>query len=158
MNSIELQCAYTADRLARDHYLRETGAHNHLFFDRWTMSALVYGGLHIDDCSAELASYRQWLLKINESVMRPDFYIVLQVSPSVAFERINARPGHKEIFERKEIFGRIARSYQWIVEWFPAVVRVVDADQDADKVLSDVQAVIAQESKFDPACDTVPAP
>jgi thymidylate kinase len=147
LNALEMQCAYTADRLARAPGLRRDAVPgvNHVC-DRWTMSALVYGALHLDH-PAEISAHREWLAEINAPVVRPDLYVVLLAPPGVISERLRKRTGIPEIYEREDLLRKISRGYEEVVRtadrWFGGSVAVVDSrgtpDETWEQVLAEVR-------------------
>jgi len=110
----EMQALYTADRMARDEELRsESAIGSVLLADRWTLSAYVYGSLDCDTLATKNERL-QWLAKINESVIRPSVYVVVNVEPEIAIERVAKRVGKQpiEIYENAETLRRICASYR----------------------------------------------
>lgn len=146
MDPYELQAAYTADRLARDHELRKLSQSNMLVADRWTMSALVYGALHLED-QAQVEFHRNWLMQINSPVIIPDIYIVLRVSADTAMQRLAKRSGKAEIYERADVVAKVCRAYssEEVIKWFNLQTRVVclDAERPFEQVAKAIATVIA---------------
>lgn len=138
MNELEIQCAYTADRLARSPGIKNAAAAGwkDLVCDRWTMSALVYGALHVDHPHAR-AAHRAWLAEINERVPRPDLYVVVMAPPDTLRERLKKRKGAIEIYERDDLVQKVCRGYEEVIigadSWFGGSVAIVDSRGTPDE-------------------------
>src|SRR5262249_54085999 len=78
--------------------------------DRWTLSGVVYGSLHLDR-TWELVERQSWLMKINDHVLVPNAYVLLTVSAETALKRLALRGGSKEIYEKKELVTRACERY-----------------------------------------------
>jgi len=109
----EFQALVTADRVAKNRQMTEWADEGvWMVGDRWTLSAMVYGTLEIDD-EAERWRFRTWLTNINQSplVYKPSLYIVLHTDSGTLTERLSKRD-HVEIYEKAHLISRVARMYR----------------------------------------------
>jgi len=157
LDPVEMQCAYTADRLARDAGIWEMkNAGRCLVADRWTMSALVYGALHLED-KRKAAAHTQWLLRINAPVVSPTVYVVLKASPTTLVLRMAKRDKKPEIYERPELVERVAERYVWVRANAMAPCggsREFDAEESVDDLF---WKVVAWVDRYRPDTERPPA-
>lgn len=152
----EMQSLYTADRHAREKDLRalrwppnNPHAGPFMVADRWTLSGLVYGSLHLEDDEQALNQMR-WVERINYNVERPDLYVVLDVNPEVVLARLQARftadGGKREIYERDDLIPRIIDRYVDAIPFIPGNPKVVrvNAVGEADAVADEIWAVVSE--------------
>jgi dTMP kinase len=142
LDPFEMQCAYTADRLARDGTIRNLLEDGTLLVaDRWTMSALVYGALHLED-RHDVREHRSWLFEINAPVAVPDLYVVLLATPECIFDRLQKRftadGGKREVYERDDLVRKAVAGYKDIVDgghWIESPIHAIDTtDMTEDDV------------------------
>ena len=84
-NPEALQLLFTADR---SHHLSEEIIPallegKHVICDRYALSTIAYGALHIEDISH--------IERMNRPFLTPDLVIFVRVSPEVAIRRVSAR-------------------------------------------------------------------
>lgn len=70
--------------------------------DRYTLSSLVYQGLEHAPA---------WILEINTHAISPSLTFLLDLPAEVALERVNARGGLAERFDRLEVQQRLRAGY-----------------------------------------------
>ncbi len=77
--------------------------------------------------------------------LSPDRTLYLRVAPRTGRDRQGARPGVADRIEREdgEFFGLVAATYDALARAEPTRIREIDAEQDAETVLSEALAAIA---------------
>lgn len=151
----EMQALYTADRHAREKDLRalrwppsNPHAGSLMVADRWTLSGLVYGSLHLLDDEAAFNQMR-WVERINYEVMRPDLYIALDVPAPVLVARLQDRftknGGVREIYERDDLLPRLVERYRDGVQFLPGnpTVHVVNGVGDESAVTEEIWSLVS---------------
>jgi dTMP kinase len=141
LDPLQMQAAYTADRFARDHALRTTRLGKSLVGDRWTMSALVYGVLHLETKTA-IAAHRDWLMRINKPILVPDLYIRLRVRPETLLNRLVARGGATEVYERTDLIGRVVELYESATNHIGAPCMVLNGEKTANEIEEEIRRVV----------------
>ncbi|MGI6449741.1 MAG: dTMP kinase [Desulfitobacteriia bacterium] len=106
--------------------------------DRYIWSSLAYQGREIDSV---------WLKEINKYACKPDLTIFIKVRPQTSLKRIQDSRFQTEIFEKEEILQQVLANYiKLSAEWkdLGEEVRVIDGEQEPEKVTRDIQAVVEQ--------------
>lgn len=113
----ELQAVLTADRVARtEHLLRLLSKRRTILSDRWSLSALVYGSIRLEQPRA-VRERMAWILYINQPVLRANHYIVLRVPKEVTVARVASRPRTTEIYEDPGLAGLIVERYEMAINF-----------------------------------------
>jgi dTMP kinase len=84
----------------------------HVLCDRYTLSSLVYQGLHVAD---------SWVFDINRHARRPDLSLVITLPIEEAWRRQEARPGTREVYDDRQLQEEIHRRYARLGERAGAV-------------------------------------
>jgi len=119
--------------------------------DRYVLSSLAYQGMQLGDVP------RVWRMNVEHGLLiRPHVVVFLHLAPDVANDRIKARGGPPELFEKKALLTELASWYGTGIDllrqqgWH---VRIVDADgtesQIGDRVLGSVNMVLLNQG-FEP--------
>src|SRR5690606_26495574 len=134
---------FSADRI--DHLEREIlpalsrGAV--VICDRYDLSSLIYQSATSPDGDESVA----WLKVLNQKARRPQFTLVLNVSPEVAAHRRKTRAGSEELYEKADLQRRLCALYSRSAEFLPEDrLNVLSADGTALEVFALIQAALAQ--------------
>jgi dTMP kinase len=117
-----LQLLFLADRAAMAEQIKALlAAGRNVVSDRWSLSGLVYGGVDVlekhNNDTKELIHWNQWYEAADKHSLQPEFYVVLDVDPKVAWERVTARGGKTERYENVERMKSVSRRYENI-NWY----------------------------------------
>jgi dTMP kinase len=97
--------------------------------DRSVLSSLVYQGSELDE---------EWVAAINRFALPADLTFLLDLPSETSWERISARGGDRERFEVLDTLTVLRQRYLDAARGFASPVRLIDATQDPDGVLSSV--------------------
>ncbi len=133
----QLQALMTADRVWRDF---ENDGDQLRFVDRWTLSAYVYGSVHLE--GEALHRELDWLRRVNAPVQKAE-YIVLCAPPEVLLARMAGRA--REIYETPKTLRKVSARYVDIAETMlnAQEYKFVSASGTADEVYNEVARVLA---------------
>ncbi|MFZ9887358.1 MAG: dTMP kinase [Myxococcota bacterium] len=99
-----LALLFAADRL--EHVAREIEpklrAGVHVVSDRYTLSSLVYQGLHVPE---------PWVRELNRFAPPPDHLLVLTLDVDEALRRVAQRRGQAEVYDDEEVQRRVHAGY-----------------------------------------------
>jgi dTMP kinase len=100
---------YAADRLdhIRADVLPRLEAGTHVVCDRYRLSSYAYQGLTLG---------QEWVRTLNSRTIAPDLTFFIDVPPEVSQQRIAARGGYIELYERDERLRPIYANYLALVE------------------------------------------
>ena len=100
-----LALLFAADRL--DHVANEIQPKLdegvHVLCDRYTLSSLVYQGLHAADA---------WIFDLNRHALRPHVTLVLDLPFDEAWRRLEGRQTTREVYDARETQEKVHRRYQ----------------------------------------------
>lgn len=132
---LELQKLFVQDR--KEHLENQiipalqTG--KHVVCERYAASTVAFGGsagLDID-----------LLVKMNDNFLLPDLTIILDVSPEICMQRIDARGEPKELFEKAEKLAKVREIYKKMPQIY-GNVSVVNGENSEEKVFEDVKKLV----------------
>lgn len=113
--------------------------------DRYDLSSLAYQSV----TAPEGEKVVPWIRELNSAALRPDLTVVIDVPVEVAEERRRSRGGLEEMFEARELQGRLAAVYRDAEKLVPTD-RVMHVDGVG--AISDVAAAISNAvTALDPA-------
>lgn len=144
-----MQMCMTADRMPQQGVL---GEHRFmpdslLILSRYTLSGIVYGqadGLR-----------RDWLVELNQHLVKPDLYLYLRISVE---ESVRRRPDRRDFYERDLDKLRKVKSLYDFETGAPdrSTIRVIDGEMSTAKVheavwhcVTEMRGEIALETSFD---------
>lgn len=96
--------------------------------DRYFFSSFAFGSL---DCDLE------WLIKLNDDFILPDFTFLLKVSPEVCIERIEKRGEEIKLFEKREKLEKVWQGYEKLLDRFN--IKVIDGERSIEEVFEDIK-------------------
>jgi dTMP kinase len=105
--------------------------------DRYFFSSLAYQSV---SCGLELPQL------LNSPFPLPEYLLFFDINPEISLSRVNARNGHKEIYENIEAQKKIAALYEKVISMYeqnPAlreemkIIRI-----DASKTIEEVEEII----------------
>jgi dTMP kinase len=136
LNEQSLALLFAADRL--DHVVSEVEPHlsggRVVITDRYVMSSLAYQSLTLP---------MAWVAEINGFAPKADVTLFLRVSPQVADQRVEARGGPRELYEKLEKQVAIAKAYEAALERGElGRVHVVDAEQSVSEVAQAIARIV----------------
>lgn len=108
--------------------------------DRYFFSSLAYQSV---SCGLELPQL------LNSPFPLPEYLFFFDINPEISLGRVNARNGHKEIYENIEAQKKIAALYEKVISMYeqnPAlreemkIIRI-----DASKSIDDISRIIKEE-------------
>jgi dTMP kinase len=130
-----LALLFAADRV--DHVSHEIqpklDAGVHVISDRYTLSSLVYQGLHVPDA---------WVFDLNRHARRPDVSLVLHLPREEAWKRAQERQGTKEIYDDPELQRHVHERYGELGKRMAGVA--VDASGSIEEVTERLMAVLVE--------------
>lgn len=124
---------FAADRL--DHVEREIQVHRAagtiVLCDRYLASSLAYQTLHLP---------RSWVESLNKYALAPSLTVLLDLPPSIALARRQARGGPQEVFDDEELQRRVAAHYSSMVAnpGLAGPIEVVDGAADLHTVTDSI--------------------
>jgi dTMP kinase len=128
-----LALLFAADRL--DHVANEIQPKLdegvHVLCDRYTLSSLVYQGLHVADA---------WIFDLNRHALRPHITLVLDLPFDEAWRRLEARQATREVYDARETQERVHRRYQELSPRLSGVL--VDGVGSVDEVTARLLAAL----------------
>lgn len=142
LNALVLQSLMTINRFEMLPQILEAAEHGHVIFDRYYVSALVYGGLDGLD--------RAWIERIQAPLPEPDLWILLDVPVEEGFRR---RPERRDRYEQdREYLERVRGAYQQIFEERAHLVNwvVVDGVGTVEEIHARIMWQIAMTVKARP--------
>jgi len=101
--------------------------------DRYCFSSFAYGAAHGNDID--------YLIKINEDFLLPDFIFLLKVSPQICMQRVVRRNEGLKFFEVEEKLSKTWRQYEEVIKRFPEI-NVIDGEKDMDAVHNEIKNII----------------
>lgn len=125
-SSMVLQALFAVDRYEIDQENRRLlKLGQHLIFDRYYQSSLVYGQATGVDAS--------WLKTINASLLTPDLAILLDAVPTVSYDR---RPERRDTFEQNQkLMENVSFLYKTTWDLYTTHnYHVINADQDPQNI------------------------
>jgi dTMP kinase len=100
--------------------------------DRYLLSSLVYQGLDVDT---------GWVRTLNAHARAPDLCVYVRVSADVAWQRVGARGGAPEVFERQALQRRVHERYDALFAEVGAVS--VSGDGSVDEVAAAIEGALS---------------
>jgi len=120
--------------------LLPAGTQVYVLLDRWVLSTIIYQALLARESVYDIHKIIHTTLE--PTGIKPDMYMVYQVSPDVAWSRISSRGELKTVFEKKDSIQRIATAYNFADSLVDSPVISIDATVDMETVWrSTAQAV-----------------
>lgn len=109
--------------------------------DRFIDSSLAYQGIARGLGMDEVYHVNEFA--IDEHM--PDATIFLKVEPEVGLARIASRGDKDRLDEEGEAFHTlVAKGYEEVVKRYPDRIRIVDAQQEVEKVLQDTYTIVKE--------------
>lgn len=126
--ALAMQALFVADRAHHlDHEIVPLLEKGHtVITDRYAYSTIAYG-------AAESPDLWNCLVVMNETFIKPDLTILLDVSPEFCIRRMKRSRGHLELYEKEEVLKRVLANYRVLAKEDPRVFRV-----NGEKAVSDV--------------------
>lgn len=134
LDSMALQVCFVADRV--DHlnsFVKpETEKGKIVISDRYYWSTAAYGYLSGSE-KMEL------LLEINQKLCpEPDLFVLVDIEPKIAIERMNLGRGSLSIFEKQEKLEKIREAYLSLAERFKDKTVVIDGNKKIEEIHQDI--------------------
>lgn len=108
--------------------------------DRYFFSSLAYQSV---SCGLELPQL------LNSPFPLPEYLFFFDINPEISLGRVNARNGHKEIYENIEAQKKIAALYEKVISMYESDFRLRDEMKiiriDASKSIDDISRIIKEE-------------
>lgn len=108
--------------------------------DRYFFSSLAYQSV---SCGLELPQL------LNSPFPLPEYLFFFDINPEISLGRVNARNGHKEIYENIEAQKKIAALYEKVISMYESDSRLRDEMKiiriDASKSIDDISRIIKEE-------------
>lgn len=127
---------FTADRylmLPELHELLDQG--NHVIADRSYLSTFAYQNISGDEL----------LGMLNLFVEEPDIVLYLDIKPEIAYNRIIERDRTaNDPFEKLQNLKQVKNNYDDVLNYIPATIYYVNANQSPDQVFHDCQKIISK--------------
>ena len=105
--------------------------------DRYFFSSLAYQSV---SCGLELPQL------LNSPFPLPEYLFFFDINPEVSLARVNARNGHKEIYENLEAQKKIAALYEKVISMYESDPRLREEMKiiriDASKTIEEVEEII----------------
>lgn len=121
---------FAADRKPHTTYIKtELQKGRVVISDRYLCSSLAYQGAHGLDL--------KWIRTINNFALVPKLFIVLDLDPEVALERVNSRGKKTDYFENLEFLKKVRAIYLDQPDGM-----VVDASKSSDKVHEEIKRIV----------------
>lgn len=116
------QLLLAADRAERTRMIYEVlESGRHVVADRWSLSGFVYGAINAINAASSMThatashareSWHRWFGVVDERAAIPDLYIVLEVTPEVAAQRMLYRTGRDRWEGEPKVRAALAE-YRW---------------------------------------------
>lgn len=134
------QLLFCADRLARAPFVDTVD--RRAVLDRWSLSGAVYG---LVDSQQGEREWFDWYGRVDCASVRPDVYVVLDVSPDVAVRRVLDRDvGTSERYDRVDRVATIAGLYAKYTHFNDVPLLHVDGEMDRDAVSARVRYLLSE--------------
>ena len=108
--------------------------------DRYFFSSLAYQSV---SCGLELPQL------LNSPFPLPEYLFFFDINPEISLGRVNARNGHKEIYENIEAQKKIAALYEKVISMYESDSRLREEMKiiriDASKSIDDISRIIKEE-------------
>ena len=108
--------------------------------DRYFFSSLAYQSV---SCDLELPQL------LNSPFPLPEYLFFFDINPEISLGRVNARNGHKEIYENIESQKKIAALYEKVISMYESDSRLREEMKiiriDASKSIEDISRIIKEE-------------
>jgi len=131
---MEFQKLYVEDRRQHVEEIKQhLAAGEWVVCDRYVPSTVAYG-------AGSGADY-QTLLELNQQFPLPDATFFLDVSPSIAVERVKGRGETREFFEHEEKLSAIRQNYLRLMENYPHM-KSVNGEQGIEDIAGQVRAIL----------------
>ncbi len=108
--------------------------------DRYFFSSLAYQSV---SCGLELPQL------LNSPFPLPEYLFFFDINPEISLGRVNARNGHKEIYENIESQKKIAALYEKVISMYESDSRLREEMKiiriDASKSIEDISRIIKEE-------------
>ena len=108
--------------------------------DRYFFSSLAYQSV---SCGLELPQL------LNSPFPLPEYLFFFDINPEISLGRVNARNGHKEIYENIEAQKKIAALYEKVISMYESDSRLREEMKiiriDASKTIEDISQIIKEE-------------
>ena len=108
--------------------------------DRYFFSSLAYQSV---SCGLELPQL------LNSPFPLPEYLFFFDINPEISLGRVNARNGHKEIYENIESQKKIAALYEKVISMYESDSRLREEMKiiriDASKTIEDISQIIKEE-------------
>jgi dTMP kinase len=101
--------------------------------DRYFFSTFAFGASQGLDL--------EWLIKINNDFLLPDFTFLLKVSPEICVQRIEKRGEGVKFFEKKEKLERVWKTYEMLPDRFESVY-MINGEKNIEEVFSQVKDIV----------------
>ena len=91
--------------------------------DRYMFSTLAYGfasGINFE-----------WLYSINKTFKRPDLTIFIDISPDISINRIIKGRERRELFEKREMLGKVRKAYLNLARRFK--FKIINGEEGVDE-------------------------
>ena len=131
---LEFQKLYVEDRRVHVEEIKQHLANGDwVVCDRYVPSTIAYG-------AGSGADY-QTLLELNQQFPVPDTTFFLDVSPTMAVERVKGRGEAREFFEYEEKLSSIRQNYLRLMENYPHM-KLINGEQGIEDIASQVRAIL----------------
>ncbi|HNY97726.1 MAG TPA: dTMP kinase [Candidatus Pacearchaeota archaeon] len=106
--------------------------------DRYCFSSFAYGAAHGNNID--------YLIKINENFLLPDFIFLLKVRPQICMQRVVRRNEGLKFFEVEEKLSKTWKQYEEVIKKFPEI-NVIDGEKDMVTVHDEIKNIIQLRTK-----------
>lgn len=140
--ALAMQALFVADRAHHlDHEVIPLLEEGHtVITDRYAFSTIAYG-------AAENTDLWNCLVVMNETFLKPDLVIVLDVSAEFCMERMHRTRGHLELYEKEEMLKRVLANYRKLAKGDKDLF-LVNGEVPVAKVFREIQTIIEKTLGF----------
>jgi len=111
-----------------------------LISDRYADSTSAYQGVTLKGIVPEPVD---WIRSLHQPWnVVPDLTLLFDLDVNLALERIGARPGSRDKFEKEDFLKEVRKNFRYIAGLEPGRFRVIDAGLDPDEVAKEAMDAI----------------
>lgn len=130
-----LQLLFTADRAQHlDHeILPALGAGKIVVTERYSFSSVAYGALEIPD--------PEWLKRLNERFILPDFTFLIKVRPKICALRLKEQHYEIELYREEQKLAQVWKNYEELAKSY-AGIHIINGERGEAEIVSEIKSII----------------